>query len=195
MKNILLSSMLLLFSSCIFSVPNAYAEEPNLVKIHSLVGAVDEDTVTPIIFDILNVMRTPIDKRPSGLIIEINSGGGSVDAGLGLVRAIEASPVPVMCIVNGEAASMAFYILQSCNIRAMTSSSILMWHSVSLTGRINAGNAQSVVHMIEVMNKASAAYLAKKMKMTKAEIVEKMKSDWWMDSDEAVSVGAVDQVF
>ena len=62
------------------------------------------------------------------VVIELNSDGGSVTDGFRLAREIEKSRVPVICVVEGSAASEGFYLLQSCTERYMTKRSMLMIH-------------------------------------------------------------------
>jgi ATP-dependent Clp protease protease subunit len=133
--------------------------------------------------------------RPAAIFLEIDSEGGEVDAGFALTKAIEASPVPVICIVDGQAASMAFYVLQSCDVRAMTPRSSLMMHQVTLIGAIKASNIKALQKQIDTYNKAMVGQCAAKMKLTSAQISAKIADgDWWMGTDEALEVGAIDSV-
>src|SRR5882724_8643548 len=58
-----------------------------------------------------DAMEAAIKGGAKYLLIEIDSGGGGIDAGFVLAKAIETSPVPVVCVADVNAMSMAFVIL------------------------------------------------------------------------------------
>lgn len=63
----------------------------------------------------------------------INSPGGSVEAGMFIVSAVElakARGFKIQCYVPGFAASMAFQILAHCDERYVLRNSYLLWHPV-----------------------------------------------------------------
>lgn len=197
MKRALFLVALLLCNSCIPGGTALAANPPDAkphYKVMYLVGPIDDRAAMGIIQGFMEVDLSPT--KVDGIIIEINSGGGDFDSGFVISKIIETSPIPVMCIVDGEAASMAFYILQSCQIRAMTDRSTLMWHSVSLVGGgVNSTNIESLGNRIAAMNRASAAHVAKRMNISKETVADKIKNhDWWMAADEALLIGAVDVV-
>jgi ATP-dependent protease ClpP protease subunit len=98
---------------------------PHIVLSTEIDSEVAEQTVA--IFTMINAEP---DRFPA-VLFEINSPGGSV-AGFRIAKALEDSEVPVVCVVDGLAASMAFYILQSCDTRLMTGHSLLMAHEPSM---------------------------------------------------------------
>jgi len=162
------------------------------VKTH-LAGEITAVSVGPLVaaLSALPDMTT----KPAAIFVEINSEGGEVEAGFALAKAIEASPVPVICIVDGQAASMAFYILQSCDVRAMTPRSSLMMHQVTLVGAMKASTIKALQKQIDTYNKAMVGQCAAKMKLPATEIADKIAAgDWWMAADEALEVGAVDSI-
>lgn len=162
-----------------------------------LSGGIEAASVLPIMLNLNLLAGLPIDKQPVFVILEIDSGGGEFDAGFALAKAIENSRVPVVCIVDGEAASMAFYVLQSCAVRSMTARSTLMWHGVSLAGieSMNIVQMAAFQNRIETMNKASLAHVSKRLKISKEEVAAKIaQHDWWFASDEALAIGAIDTV-
>ncbi len=190
MRNALLVLMML-FSSC---ATLANAAEPS--KVMYLTGEVTPKTVLPLILNLSALNKLPPAQRPAVVVIEINSGGGEYEAGFLLVKAIEASPIQVLCQVDGMAASEAFFILQACDARSATARSTLMWHNVTLSeANVTAVNAASLAKYVEVLNKAALSHVSKKLKLTKEEVAEKIRfSDWWMSPDEALLFGAIDAV-
>lgn len=95
------------------------------VYIIRLTGEVDEDTAKATIVS-LAALR---EMHAEAVVLEINSEGGEVEAGFVIAKAIEDSQAPVHCVVDGEALSMAYFILQSCDTRSITPRSKLMAHN------------------------------------------------------------------
>ena len=133
----------------------------------------------------------------SGYILEINSPGGSVDAGFLLSKAIENAGVPVYCFVDGDGASMAFYILQSCTTRAMTKRSVLMVHGPSMSGQ-HSGNTSKwleVGEQLEAIQNAMIEHCGARLKVPLSFLRHKiLLRAWWLNWQEALGVGAIDGV-
>jgi len=128
------------------------------------------------------------------VVVELDTPGGMVSAGREMAKAIEDSPVPVVCVVDGMAASMGLYILEACDVRVMTRRSILMGHepSGSFTGQpTEAGNAKA---RLEALSKMLAAHIVAKSKMSVAEYLEKTSggTELCLSFDEAERLGLVD---
>lgn len=71
------------------------------------------------------------------LVINIDSPGGSVYAGLEIIRqmhALNRAGVTTQCVVTGRAASMAFGILAECQIRQGYKFSQYLWHPMRVGG-------------------------------------------------------------
>lgn len=136
-------------------------------------------------------------KSAEAIIIEINSDGGSVDEGFKLARAIEQSPVPVICIVDGTAASEAFFLLQSCHTRLMTARSRLMAHEPML---LLPAQTRVTRTLLEMMRKDQAtaasawtAHAGRRLTIPLKEFRQRIRhSDWWMTVDVAKKIGAID---
>ncbi len=134
--------------------------------------------------------------------IKINSPGGSVDAGYSMARKMEGldkQGVKSNCTVDGTAASMAFSILQSCTYRYMTARSTLMTHQEKVGSKaghmMTEGQLQDAANMVHADNIASAAHCVHRMKITVQEFLDKVNNkEWWITADEALKVGAVDQI-
>lgn len=75
------------------------------------------------------------EKKLKNLFIEINSPGGSVFSGFSMYQSLNEfkaqKGVKIHCVVNGYGASMAFFMLQACDTRAMTLTSVLLAHNPS----------------------------------------------------------------
>lgn len=71
--------------------------------------------------------NVPIDKRKPIWIV-LNSAGGSVTFGMGLIDCIINSITPVNCLIVGMAASMASYIPMVCNESYITPNGVICLH-------------------------------------------------------------------
>ncbi len=130
------------------------------------------------------------------VLLEINTPGGSVPDGFEMTRAIEDSDAPVTCIVDGDADSMGFYILQSCDKRIMTPRSKLMAHEPAIGGMAH-GQPNfwiSLADMMKAERDALAIHCQHRLKISLAEYHKRTDGGlmWWLLSDEAKKVGAID---
>jgi ATP-dependent protease ClpP protease subunit len=129
------------------------------------------------------------------IVIEWNSPGGEVDSGFLLGKAIEESTVPVVCVVDGQADSMAFWLLQSCPVRLMTKRSYLMIHEASVGAGGKIEDIENARDLLSVLNRGMAEHIAGRMCVPVDEIVARVHGrDWWMGWQEALQVGAIDGV-
>ncbi len=135
-----------------------------------------------------------------GFIIEINNTGGDVGMGLALSKAIEHAGVPIHCVVDGEAQSMAFYILQSCTTRSMTRRSILMVHNPAITtagsARFTSREAEEMSDSLVALQNGMIEQYIRRMKVTKKEMQDKLAvHNWYLGWEDATKYGAVDHVY
>ena len=132
------------------------------------------------------------------ILIEINSGGGSVDAGLSISKSIERSNIPISCVVDGEADSMAFYILQSCDIRMMTRRSVLMIHGPAIYTNFGGqyGEWQGMADRLRTLEQAMIEHMARKLSISPSELEKRLKGggEIWLNWKESQSLKAVDLV-
>jgi ATP-dependent Clp protease protease subunit len=133
------------------------------------------------------------------ILFVIDTPGGNVEAGIELIKDMEKSTVPISCVVDHKAFSMGFAILQGgCSRRLILKRSRLMAHQVGATGML-AGH--SVVFRnagadLESEDKAMAEICSAKLKITRAEYEARIAGgkELWLAWEEALSIGAVDEV-
>lgn len=85
-------------------------------------------TVTMQIYKINGIDYGVPEEERTPIVIVINSGGGSVFDGIGLMDAIKQSKTPVIGICTAYAMSMAFAIFSVCHMRVSMPNSIFMYH-------------------------------------------------------------------
>ncbi len=130
------------------------------------------------------------------ILMEINSPGGSVNEGFKLAKAIEGSRAPVTCLVDGLAASMSHYILQSCRWRGLTRRSTLMLHDAAVYGEFGGQSRQwsNIAERLRVLSEALAQHQCARVRLP-FEACRSRFSDgreWWVTADEALTLGLVD---
>lgn len=132
------------------------------------------------------------------LVLELNSPGGIVTHGQKIARAIEDTKLPIYCVVDGNAHSMAMYILQSCDVRMMTKRSTLMAHPPHLKGGGTADELRDQARSLRAIGAALAEHVCHRMSplalSNKACLAKFDNEVWWLTWREAMKVGAVDRV-
>jgi ATP-dependent protease ClpP protease subunit len=140
----------------------------------------------------------PHADAPSVLVV-IDSAGGDLDAGFQIAEAIEGARARIDCLVDGTASSMAFYVLQSCDRRWMTTRSILLAHEPwadappgsALTPRV----VRQLLEQLEESSRRMAAHCTKKLNISAKSYADRVqKGDWVLTPKDALEVGAVDRV-
>lgn len=155
-----------------------------------------DESVAALIDDLY---RVHLNLQP-GLPIEltINSGGGDVYAGEGLIGAIQdiqLSGRDVNITVHGIAASMASIILQVGSKRRITFNSSIMLHEVSSTYR---GKLSSVTEDHEanrlLQDRLFGYYTVRTTKPISYYHSKLKKKDLYLSSEESLAEGLVDEI-
>lgn len=132
------------------------------------------------------------------VVIDFNTPGGSVSAGLRVAKIIEESPVPVYCIADGMAASMGMYLMQSCQVRLMTKRSTLMAHGPGVSGLIDGQSLdfKNLAQMLSAMEEALSEHICSRIDLPMKDCQGRFsdKKEWWINYNEALQVHAVDGV-
>jgi ATP-dependent protease ClpP protease subunit len=135
------------------------------------------------------------DCEPPSIYLHINSNGGCLLSALSTVDAIKNSPVPVISIVEGCAASAATIISMVCNKRYITANSFMLIHQLS-TGVY--GKYEEIkddfINDTTFMEKLYELY-REHTTMNDKKIKSVMTRDLWWDRDECVKNGIVDGVW
>ena len=186
--------ILTLASLLALSVPSDAAQGISSLPYYRLAGVIDEDTAK----ESIEFLAAAAKSHARAAIIEINSPGGRVDEGFEIARAIETAPMAVVCVADGEAASMAFYILQSCDVRIMTRRSRLMTHEpvAVLAGSYTSNELKGMAEEMEAAAKAFAEHCRRRLTTSEGEYHKRTMggSAWHMAWEEALRIHAVDQV-
>jgi membrane-bound serine protease (ClpP class) len=168
----------------------------HLVSVIYFRGDVD----TPSAVSIVQAISSAQSDGTEVIVLEINTGGGEVDSAWKIIKAIEDSKIPVVCVADLQAASAGFYILETCHVRLMTPHTSLMLHQPARKGVVPGGGRaedwMNVAQQLKAMHEAMVLHISKRLKVD-AEFVKQKTSgslEWWLNTDEALKVGAVDRI-
>jgi len=135
-----------------------------------------------------------------GANIEIifSSPGGSVIAGMALfdfIQEVRSKGHLVTTSTIGYAASMAGILLQADDRRVMGREAYILIHQVSSFVGGSFGAIEDEVEFIKKIQSRILDIFAARSKLTKKQLEANWKrKDWWLDSDEALRLGIVDEV-
>ena len=134
------------------------------------------------------------------------SPGGEVVSGMALfdyLRGLSESGTKIITVAQGMAASMAGILLQAGDCREMGKESYLLIHQVQAGMMGSYGELQDRMKWLEKVQERILDIFARRMSAvtgktfsTERKLVEKnwMRTDWWIDSTEALKLGLVDEI-
>lgn len=140
-------------------------------------------------------VKSALQTMPAGekLIVNINSGGGSVMAGQEIYSLLHGRKDVEIHIQSlaGSAAS----VIAMANTCKMSPVATIMIHNVSMSGASgDYHDMQKNAEILKTMNSALAeAYTAKTGK-TKDEILKMMDKETWITASQALEMGFIDEV-
>ena len=170
-------------------------------RIVLLSGCIDENTAGAFIQDF--ELLSSKSYEPITLIIVSN--GGDVSSGLACIRAIkkaQSKGIKVIGQVHGHSMSMAFLILQCCDIRIMGKLCTLMAHGVTTFTVGDMRNVEAERKLLKYWQKELANLLAKRCT---AKGTEYATPEFWhkiledatpqfYSSEECLKMGLIDKV-
>lgn len=166
-------------------------------RTYYLQGAIDRSSVQLCIDRLSYWDRT---QEPSDITIVINSGGGSVIDGLALfdhIVNLRNKGWKVTTVVRGYSASMAGILLQAGTIRKIGSESFILIHEITTVAYGKIGEIEDEVAFVKKIQDRILTIFASRSqgKISKATLKRKWKrTDWWLDSTEALKYGIVDEI-
>ena len=183
----------LIFWTCyFFSLVNAHKDkliELNNQNLITLRGEIDEQLTSELVRKINKFSNNHV-------YLYITSPGGSVIDGLQIIdqlKTLEYRNIKLSCIAD-FAASMAFIIFQSCPVRYITTSSILMQHQMSLKLAGNIENINTYLDFIKDINTDLSEIQATKLNIPLEEFRRKINNDWWMNYKSIIKNNAADSI-
>jgi len=130
--------------------------------------------------------------------IIFNSPGGEIISGMTLfdyIQVLRRAGHHVTTVSLGMAASMAGILLQAGSTRVMGREAWLLIHEASFGAGGKIGEVEDTVKWVKAIQKRILKIFASRSKMTERQIATRWKrTDWWIDSDEALKLGFIDAI-
>lgn len=130
--------------------------------------------------------------------IIFNSPGGSIVDGMALfdfLGRMKNSGHKITTSTMGMAASMAGVLLQAGSVRKMGPESWLLVHQAQFGAMGSFGEVEDQVEWVKKMQERILDIFASRSKISKATIKRKWtRTNWWLDADEALECGFIDEI-
>lgn len=130
--------------------------------------------------------------------IEIGSPGGEVLPGLALIdyiRNLRRQGYTINTVGFGEIASMAGVLLQAGDKRTISENSYLLLHEPAMMSQGKVTKLRDEQEFIERLESRIAGLLSERSTYRPSEIIQRWnRKDWWLDSEEALAAGFVDEI-
>lgn len=144
-------------------------------------------------------VREAIEQNPAGeeLVLEINSGGGSVMAGSEMYTVLRsAEGVHTRAEVQSLAASAASYLMLGCDEVLVSPVAQVMVHLPSTRTSGDRNDHLDSVHVLDTIRESvlNAYELKAQGKTSRAEFERMMNAATWMTAQEAVDCGLADGI-
>ena len=137
-----------------------------------------------------------ITYKPKPINLQIDSYGGHVYQCFGLLGIMKSSKIPVHTIVTGCAMSCGFLISIAGHKRYGYPKSTYLYHQVS-GGAIGKSKdlEDEVIEVLRLQDMIEEHTIENtKIKIGKLKKIYKAKSDWFIDTDEALKLKVIDEI-
>jgi len=163
--------------------------------VYRFTGVVDLANVQKCIDQLNHWDRT---EEPGRLTIELFSPGGGVIQGMALfdhIVTMRAKGWHVTTTARGYAASMGGVLLQAGDVRTMGRESYILIHEVQAAAMGTMGEIEDEVEFLKKIQTRILSIFAERSKLSVTQLRNRWKrKNWWLDSDEALKLGIVDEV-
>ena len=155
------------------------------IRIYGPIGGGDENAITvKSISDQLNAIGE-VDE----IDVLINSDGGSVSQGIGIVQLLKKHPAQIHTIVQGGACSIAGYIACSGDTRTIEKDSIFHIHGPQVGTEGNLNDHEKSVELLRIATDSMASVYSALSGQTTDEIAEIFKTENYFSAEQAVELG------
>ncbi len=124
----------------------------------------------------------------------INSGGGSVEAGLVLIDTMRSLESPIYCLVESKAYSMGAIILAFCDKRYALDHATIMLHEASYGTAGEDPTNRSRLDFLARYLDGLHVEIAARLKMAPDKYRARIRDAWWLLASEAEKAGVIDAV-
>jgi len=155
------------------------------VELNKKIGEIESKSLT---------LANTLDIDPPILKVLINSGGGSITAGISSMDTILRCKVPVHTYVDGFAASAATFLSVVGNYRFMSRNSYMLIHQLSSNFWGTYANFEDEKQNLDLMMKTIKDVYKKYTKVPMKKLDEILKHDLLWDAKQCLEYGLIDEV-
>lgn len=130
------------------------------------------------------------ERRP--ILLYINSAGGEVDSGFGLIDAIESSATPVYTVNLAMEYSMAFLIGLAGHTRFSQKNARFLMHDGSCFAYDSTSKVQDLMRFQQSAEDRVKDYVLSHSRLSEEEYTAHKREEWYMFADEAKEHGFCD---
>ena len=140
--------------------------------------------------------RDKLEEIPEGKEIElhINSDGGSVKEGTAIYNLLKQKPNKKTGIVDGVAHSIAFLILQACDVRKMCLGTSALIHNMWMYCYGNATQLRKYADDLDVLSESNRKVFMERAKISEDELKELMDAETYLTPEAALEYGLIDEI-
>ena len=143
-------------------------------------------------------VRAALDELPDGeeLVLEINSPGGSVTAGMEIYSMIRNSGRSVQANVYGQASSIMTMVTCACDPVMMSPVAVMMIHRASTAAKGNSSDMREAKQMLDTIDESILAAYELKCgdKSTRDQLKSWMRNETFFTARDAVAAGLADGI-
>lgn len=160
-------------------------------------GAISEPSVSIISEGIRRNVRIYPDRK--NMVVELNTPGGEVIAGLALfdeLQRLRSDGWHITTRVRGQAASMGIVLLQAGDVREIGANSFIMFHRAAFGALGKAFEVEDSLECTKMFEGRLIKILANRSKIGEEyfyDLFEKRKDEWY-DPEKAVEIGLADRI-
>jgi ATP-dependent Clp protease protease subunit len=161
-------------------------------------GGIDEDVIESIVYHILRYNKLDKDipkEERKPIILYINSPGGSVVDGYGLIDTITSSTTPVYTVNQALCASMGFLIFIAGHKRYSMEHSEFLMHDGSTFAWDSTAKMKDRMEFETIqLERMTKNYIMSHTHIDEKTYDEKYRVEWYFLPDEAKGIGVVDYI-
>tara|TARA_Y100000310_G_C20387087_1_gene670962 strand:+ start:106 stop:714 length:609 start_codon:yes stop_codon:yes gene_type:complete len=151
-------------------------------------------SITNVGISLQNRANTLGSETPNNLYLHINSYGGSVFAGLAATDYILSSPVNIVTVVDGCAASAATLMSVVGSHRMIHKHSFMLVHQLSSWTSGKYAELQDDMKNNDLLMKTIKDIYEEYTEIPKKELSKILKHDLWWDAETCLKYGLVDEI-
>ena len=157
----------------------------SVVELNKKIGEIESRSLT---------LANSLDIDPPPIKIYINSGGGSITAGISSMDTILRGKVPIYTYIDGFCASAATFLSVVAAKRYMSRNSYMLIHQLSsgLWGKYE--ELKDDMENAEALMETIREIYIEHTKIPKKTLNQLLKKDLWFDAETCLEYGLVDKI-